>query len=260
MGIKGAAIGTLISRIAELLILLFYVAKMDTKIRLFSSSLFSGSREQVRSFLKVGIPIMITSLLWAVSVPMQTALLGHLSSDAIAANSVSSTFYQYLKVVVIALSSASAVMIGNSIGAGDLKRVRSDARTLSVIDILIGLILAAILFVCRTPLLSMYRLSNEAMILADHFMIIMSVIMVGMSYQMPVSMGIIQSSGDTKFALRLNLISTWLIVMPLSFLAAFVWKWPVELVVVAVQCDQIFKGLPIFLRFRSYRWIHKLTA
>lgn len=260
MGIKGAAIGTLISRIAELLILLFYVAKMDTKIRLFSSSLFSGSREQVRSFLKVGIPIMITSLLWAVSVPMQTAILGHLSSDAIAANSVSSTFYQYLKVVVIALSSASAVMIGNSIGAGDLKRVRSDARTLSVIDILIGLILAAILFVCRTPLLSMYRLSNEAMILADHFMIIMSVIMVGMSYQMPVSMGIIQSSGDTKFALRLNLISTWLIVMPLSFLAAFVWKWPVELVVVAVQCDQIFKGLPIFLRFRSYRWIHKLTA
>ena len=260
MGIKGAAIGTLISRIAELLILLFYVAKMDTKIRLSSSSLFSGSREQVRSFLKVGIPIMITSLLWAVSVPMQTAILGHLSSDAIAANSVSSTFYQYLKVVVIALSSASAVMIGNSIGAGDLKRVRSDARTLSVIDILIGLILAAILFVCRTPLLSMYRLSNEAMILADHFMIIMSVIMVGMSYQMPVSMGIIQSSGDTKFTLRLNLISTWLIVMPLSFLAAFVWKWPVELVVVAVQCDQIFKGLPIFLRFRSYRWIHKLTA
>ena len=63
IGIKGAAIGTLISRIAELLILLFYVAKMDTKIRLFSSSLFSGSREQVRSFLKVGIPIMITSLL-----------------------------------------------------------------------------------------------------------------------------------------------------------------------------------------------------
>ena len=260
MGIQGAAIGTLISRIAELLILLFYVAKMDTKIRLFSSSLFSGSREQVRSFLKVGIPIMITSLLWAVSVPMQTAILGHLSSDAIAANSVSSTFYQYLKVVVIALSSASAVMIGNSIGAGDLKRVRSDARTLSVIDILIGLILAAILFVCRTPLLSMYRLSNEAMILADHFIIIMSVIMVGMSYQMPVSMGIIQSSGDTKFTLRLNLISTWLIVMPLSFLAAFVWKWPVELVVVGVQCDQIFKGLPIFLRFRSYRWIHKLTA
>ena len=260
MGIQGAAIGTLISRIAELLILLFYVAKMDTKIRLFSSSLFSGSREQVRSFLKVGIPIMITSLLWAVSVPMQTAILGHLSSDAIAANSVSSTFYQYLKVVVIALSSASAVMIGNSIGAGDLKRVRSDARTLSVIDILIGLILAAILFVCRTPLLSMYRLSNEAMILADHFIIIMSVIMVGMSYQMPVSMGIIQSSGDTKFTLRLNLISTWLIVMPLSFLVAFVWKWPVELVVVAVQCDQIFKGLPIFLRFRSYRWIHKLTA
>ena len=131
---------------------------------------------------------------------------------------------------------------------------------LAVVQYAFNGIRAGVLALLLKALLSMYRLSNEAMILADHFMIIMSVIMVGMSYQMPVSMGIIQSSGDTKFTLRLNLISTWLIVMPLSFLAAFVWKWPVELVVVAVQCDQIFKGLPIFLRFRSYRWIHKLTA
>ena len=194
-----------------------------------------------------------------ISVPMQTAILGHLSADAIAANSVSSTFFQYLKVIVIAISSASAVVIGKDIGEGDIERVKSDGRTLSVMDLLIGVVLASLLFVLRGPLLSMYKLTDTAAVLADHFIMIMSIVMVGMSYQMPVSVGVIQGGGDTKFSMYTNLISTWGIVMPLSFLAAFVWKLPVELVVAAVQSDQLFKGIPVFLRFRSYKWIHKLT-
>ena len=104
-----------------------------------------------------------------------------------------------------------------------------------------------------------YFSTDTAAVLANHFIMIMSVVMVGMSYQMPVSVGVIQGGGDTKFSMYTNLISTWGIVMPLSFLAAFVWKLPVELVVAAVQSDQLFKGIPVFLRFRSYKWIHKLT-
>ena len=132
-------------------------------------------------------------------------------------------------------------------------------RTLSVIDISIGVVLAGLLFILRIPLLSTYNLTEEATILADHLIMIMSIVMIGMSYQMPVSVGVIQGGGDTKFSMYMNLISTWGIVMPLSFLAAFVWKVPVEWVVVAVQSDQIFKCIPVFLRFRSYKWIRKLT-
>ena len=190
---------------------------------------------------------------------MQKAILGHLSADAIAANSVVTTFFQYLKVIVIAIASASSVVIGKSIGEGDRKEIRAAGRTLSVLDVCIGILLAVVLLILRKPLLTMYNLTDTAMVLADHLMIIMSIIMVGMSYQMPVSVGIIQGGGDTRFNMYINLISTWGIVMPLSFLAAFVWKLPVEWVVVAVQSDQIFKGLPIFLRFRSYKWIRNLT-
>lgn len=103
-------------------------------------------------YRKVVVPIMLSQVLWGVSVPMQTAILGHLSADAIAANSVATTFYQYLKVIVLALSSTSAVMIGNAIGRGDIKRIKSDARSLAVIDVLIGLILGIILFLLRNPL------------------------------------------------------------------------------------------------------------
>ena len=77
--------------------------------------------------------------------------------------------------------------------------------------------------------------------------------------QMPVSGGILKGSGDSKFTMNMNLISTWLIVTPLSFAAAFWWKWPIAAVVLCLQSDQIFKCVPVFLRFRSYKWIHKLT-
>ena len=264
MGIKGAAIGTLTARSLEFLIVLFYVAKIDKKVRVFDGGLLRGTftaenRKLCRDFIKVSTPVILSGLVWAISVPMQTAILGHLSSDAIAANSVATTFFQYLKVIVVAIASASSVVIGKSIGQGDRNEVKAVGRTLSVIDISIGIILAIVLLILRKPLLSMYNLTEEATILADHLMIVMSVVMVGMSYQMPVSVGVIQGGGDTKFQMYMNLISTWGIVMPLSFLAAFVWKLPVEWVVVAVQSDQLFKCVPVFLRFRSYKWIRKLT-
>lgn len=259
MGIRGAAIGTLIARIVEFIIVVIYILKSEKKIKLFNRSLFHVDKLLRKDYTKVYIPIMCSQVLWGVSVPMQTAILGHLSPDAIAANSVATTFYQYLKVIVIAMSSTSAVMIGNAIGRGDMKRIKSDARTLSVIDVVIGLILGMALIALRKPLLSMYSLTDDATVMALHLIVIMGFVMVGMSYQMPVSFGIIQGAGDAKFTMKMNMISTWCIVMPLSFMAAFWWKLPVELVVIIIQSDQIFKGLPTFIRFRSYGWIKKLT-
>lgn len=259
MGIRGAAIGTLIARIVEFVIVIIYIAKREKKIRLFSKALFRVDKLLRKDYTKVYIPIMCSQVLWGVSVPMQTAILGHLSADAIAANSVATTFYQYLKVIVIAMSSTSAVMIGNAIGRGDLKRIKSDSRTLAVIDVIIGVILGMTLIALRKPLLSMYSLTDDATVMALHLIVIMGFVMIGMSYQMPVSFGIIQGGGDAKFTMKMNMISTWLIVMPLSFMAAFWWKWPVELVVIVIQSDQIFKGLPTFIRMRSYKWIKKLT-
>ena len=254
LGIQGAAIGTMISRCLEFLIVFIYVIKIDKKLKLFSDKAVLRS-----DYVKVAVPVFISGMLWAISVPMQTAILGHLSSDAIAANSVASTFYQYMKVVVLAMSSASSVMMGKAVGKGDLDEVKAAARTLSVLDVGIGMILGAVLYFTKDFLLAQYTLSPTASQLAEQLIIIMAVIMVGMAYQMPVGSGIIRGAGDAKFSLYVNMISTWGIVLPLSLSAAFWWKWPIPAVVICLQSDQIFKGLPIFLRFRSYKWIHKLT-
>lgn len=260
LGIRGAAIGTMISRCLEFLIVFIYVIKIDKKLKLFSDKAVFHIDKLLRSdYVKVAVPVFISGMLWAISVPMQTAILGHLSPDAIAANSVASTFYQYMKVVVLAMSSASSVMMGKAVGKGDLDEVKAAARTLSVLDGGIGMILGAVLYFTKDFLLAQYTLSPTATQLTEQLIIIMAIVMVGMAYQMPVGSGIIRGAGDTKFSLYVNMISTWGIVLPLSLSAAFWWKWPIPAVVICLQSDQIFKGLPIFLRFRSYKWIHKLT-
>ena len=216
LGVTGAAIGTITSRIVELLIVLFYLWKKDEKLKFFREPGFSKISPELKAdYLKNARPIMIGMLLWSVSIPMQTAILGHLSSDAIAANSVATTFYQYMKVIIVAISSVSAVLIGKSIGSGDLSRVRADGRTLSVIDLGIGILLGAVLFFTRKPLLAYYALNPAASVLANQLIVIMSLVMVGMSYQMPVSSGVLKGGGDAGFMMKMNLISTWLIVTPL---------------------------------------------
>ncbi len=121
------------------------------------------------------------------------------------------------------------------------------------------MILGAVLYFTKDFLLAQYTLSPIATQLTEQLIIIMAIVMVGMAYQMPVGSGIIRGAGDTNFSLYVNMISTWGIVLPLSLSAAFWWKWPIPAVVICLQSYQIFKGLPIFLRFRSYKWIHKLT-
>ncbi len=259
MGVRGAGIGTLTARILELIIVVCYLFWGKTGMHFWSRTMWKRDRQIRKDYTKVYLPIFCAFVLWGFSVPVQTGILGRLSDNAIAANSVATTFYQYLKVIVVAMSNTASVLIGNAVGAGDLKKTKEYGRTISVICIGVGIVLGIALIALRYPLLSLYNLSEDATTMALHLIVIMGFIMMGMSYQMPVSAGIIQGGGDTTFLMKLNLISTWLIVMPLSFASAFWWKWPVELVVICVQSDQVFKCLPVYLHFRKYQWIKKLT-
>jgi Na+-driven multidrug efflux pump len=150
-------------------------------------------------------------------------------------------------------------MIGNAIGRGNMEEAKREGRTLSVIDLIIGAILGLILFLLHKPLLSMYSLTPEAYVMADQLLVLMAFLMVTMGYMMPVMNGILRGGGDAKFTLYVNMISTWAVVVPLSFMSAFWWKLPVVWVVFFSQSDQVFKAPIAFLRFRTYKWAKKLT-
>ena len=258
MGIRGAAIGTLISRIVEFIIMFIY-CKKDRVLGMFTKELLAPVKALRKDFYKIYFPIFCGTVIWAVSIPIQTAILGHMSENALAANSVASTFYQYAKVICMAMSSVSGVMIGQAIGEGKRERVKQAGRTLSVMDALAGVILAALLFFLRGPLLSLYSMTPEATQLADSLIQLQALIMLGMAYQMPVSFGIIQGGGDATFVMKMNMVCTWCIVIPFTFMGAYWWHVPIVWLVLIIQSDQIFKCLPVWIKFKRYKWIKKLT-
>lgn len=259
MGVRGAAVGTLAARAAECVIVAVHMFRREKTLDIHLRDYRRIDRAMLRDVLRVGTPVLITSALWGVSNALQTVILGHMSDSAISAQSISSTVFLLLKVTSVGAASAASVMIGRTVGTGDIGKVREYSRTLQAMFLCIGAVLALMMLSLRRPLLRVYRVSDETRALADAYMIIQSVVLFTMSYQMPVNTGIIRGGGDTRFVLWLDLISIWGIVMPLSLLGAFVWHWPPVAVIICLNADQCFKCVPAFLRVRGDRWIKRLT-
>ena len=260
MGVRGAAIGTLTARIVELFVFAWYVFVRDRRVSKQPSDFLSADREMARDFFRVASPVILTQTLWGLANALQTVILGHMSDVAIAAQSISSNVFLLLKVASVGASSAAAILIGKAIGEGkDLSVLKEYTRTLQALFVAIGLVLGAVLMIIRVPLLRVYNISDETRALANAYMIIQSVVLVTMSYQMPTNGGIIRGGGDTRFVMILDLISIWGIVLPFSCLAAFVWRLSPIIVIILLNSDQVFKCVPAFIRVNSYKWIKRLT-
>lgn len=260
MGVRGAAIGTLAARIVELFVFAWYVFVRDRRVSMQPSDFLSADREMARDFFRVASPVILTQTLWGLANALQTVILGHMSAVAIAAQSISSNVFLLLKVASVGASSAAAILIGKAIGEGkDLSVLKEYTRTLQALFVAIGLVLGAALMIIRVPLLRVYNISDETRALANAYMIIQSVVLVTMSYQMPTNGGIIRGGGDTRFVMILDLISIWGVVLPFSCLAAFVWRLSPIIVIILLNSDQVFKCVPAFIRVNSYKWIKRLT-
>jgi Na+-driven multidrug efflux pump len=259
MGSEGAAIATLISRIIELIVVVVYIIVIDQKLRWKLEDLKKIEFPIFKVFLITCLPLVACDGLFGVSTALQTAILGHMQDAAISANAVASTLFQLLKVASVGSASAAAVIIGKTIGEGRIEKTKEYAKTMQLIFVGIGILTGISLFLLRIPIVSAYKISNEAKELANGFLIVLSITGIGTAYQMPTNTGIVRGGGDAKYVLRMDLISIWGIVLPLSFLAAFVFHWHPVAVIACLNADQIFKSIPAVIKCNRFRWIKKLT-
>lgn len=260
LGVVGAAIGTLVARCMELVIVVSYIAFKDRKLQLKWKHYLRFDRSLTKDYIRVGTPVIITAGLWGASNALQTVILGHMTANAIAANSMASTLYLTLKVGSVGAASAASIIIGKAIGADlGMKTIKQYARTLQGLFLAIGACISIGLFFLRGPVLNLYNLSPETRDLANSFLLVLCVTGFGMSYQMPCLTGIIRGGGDTRFVLINDLISIWGIVLPCSAIAAFVLKLPPVVVVACLNSDQVFKCGAAAIRTNSYKWVKKLT-
>lgn len=259
LGVKGAAVGTLTARILECAVVTVYVLKKDQLLKLRLKNLLSFDRVLTGDYLRVSLPLITTSFLWGCNTALQTVILGHMSSSAIAAHSISSTIFLFLKVAAVGANSAAAVIVGKTVGNGDRRILKEYVQTLQLIFVGIGAVLGAILFFIRIPLLELYTLTPETRELANTFLIIEATVLVTMSYQSCMNTGVIGGGGDTRFVMILDLIAIWGFVIPLSFLCAFRWNASPTVVLLMLNADQYLKCIPAAIYGNSYRWVRQWT-
>lgn len=261
LGVRGAAIATLVSRCVELLIVAVYLRFFERRLHLRLRSLVQMDRSYLKDYAHISLPVLVNQALWGVAQMVQTGILGHLGGDVTASNAIAVQVYQVLSVVSYGAASAAAILVGKAVGSGQKEQLRQLVSTLERMFILLGIAAGAAIWAVRGPVLALFggTLTERAAQLSMSFMAVMAVTTVGTSYQMACDNGIIRGGGDTAFSAKMNLVSMWLILVPVAAAAAFWWNAPPTVVFFLLKWDQLYKILPVTLRLHSWKWVRVVT-
>ncbi len=259
LGIRGAAIATLISRIAELVIVLAYVLFIDKKLQMRLKDLLRLDFTYARDFIGTSSMLVISGAMWGVAQAAQTSVLGHISATAIAANSIATIIFQIFSVIGAASSNSASITMGKTIGEKKFDMIKPYTITFQAIFIITGLFSSLMIFAFRGPIIGIYTVSNEAKEMASGFLTVLGITTIGGCYQYPVAFGIIAGGGDTKYPAIIDNVFMWLFTIPLSAASAFIFKFPPIVTFSCLKIDQIIKCIPNAIKCNRYKWVKILT-
>ncbi len=259
MGVEGAAVATVVSRIIEFSAVVIYVFVIDKRLSMKLRDIFSLEKSFLKDYVRAGLPLIGSGGSWGVAMTVQTAIIGRLGAAAIGANAVAAPIFQVVSVLYTSSGNASSVLIGKTVGENDIPRVKKYAVKLQIMYIVIGVVSCVSLLLARDAIISFYDVTAETAALSAVFINILSVTVIGSSYEAPCLCGIVSGGGDTKFVFKNDFIFMWCMVLPLSFLSAFVFNWPVPVTFFILKSDQITKCLVAVFKVNRFRWIKTLT-
>ena len=260
LGIRGAAIATLVSRAIELAVTVVYILFADKKLKFRIRDLFAVDMSMVRDYFKTGLPLMMSSVSWGIAMSIQGAIIGRLIESAIAANSIATTLFQVATVICYASSNAACVLIGKTIGENkSMDIIKRRSKMLQLIFLAIGVISSAILLLSKSLIIDFYNASAETIEITNQFIWVLCVTVIGTAYEAPCLCGIVSGGGETSFVLKNDIIFMWLIVLPLSILSAFVFKLPVVVTFACLKADQVLKCAVAVIKVNRFNWVKSVT-
>ena len=260
MGIRGAAVATLVSRAIELIVTVIYILAVDKKLNLRIRDLFITDKQMVRDYFKTGLPLMMSSVSWGIAMSIQGAIIGRLIESAIAANSIATTLFQVATVICYASSNAACVLIGKTVGENmSMDIIKRRSKSLQLIFLAIGVASSVILLVAKNLIVGFYNASPETLEITNQFIWVLCVTVIGTAYEAPCLCGIVSGGGETSFVLKNDIIFMWLIVLPLSALSAFVFEFPVWITFACLKSDQVLKCAVAVVKVNKFNWVKTVT-
>jgi putative MATE family efflux protein len=259
MGIEGAALATLISRIIEMVMLLAIIYNSKGVLAGKLYQMLDLSKEFVIKVFKTTLPVIINEFFWALGMTVYSIAYARIGTSAIAAVNISNTIQNLFLVISFGLANACAVMIGNKIGAKEEEVGIEYAKRFSILVPLIGIIMGVILYIFSPVILSLFKITPEGYDYCIKILVVLSICMPIRMLNSTVIVGILRSGGDTKYSLCLEMGTIWLVGVPLAFLGAFIWKLPVYWVVALVSIEQLVKSLIGIPRVYSRKWLKNVV-
>lgn len=258
MNERGAALATAITRVVELVVCIGLSLRKDF-VRLEIDDFWSDGRELVSDYFKVMLPLLGSGLFWGMGFTSYTAFMGHLGTDAAAANSVAAVVRDMVCCVTDGMAIGGGILVGNELGAGHLDKGKLYGGRITVIAYIIGISSTIVMLLVSPMVVNMVELTQEAVHILRGFMIVLSVYMIGRAVNTIVINGIFSAGGDTLYDMYSLAVCMWCLAVPLAALGTFVFHWPAVVVYACTCLDEVGKIPWTMAHYRKYKWVKDLT-
>jgi len=259
LGVHGAAIAVLVSRIVECGALLWLTYRKDSPAAGKLRELFSYNLAFASNVLKPVLPVVANEILWSMGTTAYSVVYARISTDAIAAMNIVSSIDQMALVLFNAIGHACAVLVGNRIGAGEEGQAFRYAARSEAIGVIGALGIGSLVLASSNSILSLYNVPPTVIDYAHRVLTILGLLLWLRVSNMILFIGIFRSGGDTRFAFILDGVIIWVVGVPLAFAGAFLFHLPVYWVYLLAMSEEITKWLLGVYRFFSRKWIHNLA-
>ena len=258
LGIVGAAYATVTARIVEL-IWAFFAVRHYSSVEIRWSGILHTDRTLTMDFWHYTFPVLGAALVWGIAFSLYSVILGHMGSDAVAANSIASIVKSMVQCVIRGVSAGAGILVGNLLGANELEKARNYGGRITRISIVIGIVTGTVLILLSPLVSGLAPMSDTAREYLQFMMIVLGFNLMGQSVNTTVLDGIFCAGGDSKFDMKGNLGAMWCFSVPLGFIAAFAFHAPVWLVYIIISLDEIVKLPAVYLHYKKYVWVRNIT-
>lgn len=256
MGIKGAALATVLATVVQFLWSVGYVL---CRIRAVKFSLRSCEKKLFGRFWQKAVPLLINNLAWGIGFSMYSVIMGHLGTDAVAANGIANISKNLVVCFCLGLGNAGSIIVGNRLGADRLQEAKEVGGTLTRTAIIAGIVSGLVLMALSPFITKMVDLTPTARGYLQKMLLICSYYIAGKSVNCMTIGGIFAAGGDSKFGMLCDSVTLWCIIVPLGCICAFILKLPVMVVYFVLNLDEIIKLPVVYKHYKKYKWIKNLT-
>ena len=256
MGIKGAALATVLATVVQFLWSVGYVL---CRIRAVKFSLKSCEKKLFGRFWQKAVPLLINNLAWGIGFSMYSVIMGHLGTDAVAANGIANISKNLVVCFCLGLGNAGSIIVGNRLGADRLQEAKEVGETLTKTAIIAGIVSGLVLIALSPFITKIVDLTPTARGYLQKMLLISSYYIAGKSVNCMTIGGIFAAGGDSKFGMLCDSVTLWCIIVPLGCICAFILKLPVMVVYFVLNLDEIIKLPVVYKHYKKYKWIKNLT-